>query len=75
MFPGVVSRNRRGSAQQRPVSDLFSEANSDGVGGGGSGSVAGWAQKGGIEGMEVEAVVEEPEESPERKDTNGEVEK
>jgi len=55
--------------QQRPVSGVFSEANSDGVGG--SGSVAGWAQKG----MEVEAVVEELEESPERKDTSGDVEK
>ncbi len=69
MFPGVVSRNRRSSVQQRPVSGVFSEANSDGVGG--SGSVAGWAQKG----MEVEAVVEELEESPERKDTSGDVEK
>lgn len=73
MFPGVVSRNRRSSVQQRPGSSVFSEANSDGVGG--SGSVAGWAQKGGIEGTEVEAVVEEPEESPERKDTSGDVEK
>lgn len=75
MFPGVVSRRRRSSAHQRPVSGVFSDANSDGVGGGGSGSVAGWAPKGGIEGLEVEAVVEEPEESPERKEANGDVEK
>jgi len=73
MFPGVVSRRRRSSVHQRPVSGIFSDANSDGVGG--SGSVAGWTSKGGIEGLEVEAVVEEPEDTPERKDVNGDVEK
>jgi len=60
---------------QRPVSGVFSDATSDGVGGGGSGSVTGWTPKGGIEGLEVEAVVEEPEESSERKDADGDVEK
>jgi hypothetical protein len=74
MFPGVVSRRRRSSVQQRPLSGVFSDGTSDGVGGGGSGSVAGWTSKGGIDGLEVGAVVEEPEDSPERMDANGEVE-
>lgn len=61
MFPGVVSRRRRSSVHQRPVSGTFSDANSDGAGVGRSGSIGGWAPKGGIEGLEAEAVVEEPE--------------
>jgi hypothetical protein len=57
------------------VSGVFSDATSDGAGGGGSGNIAGWAPKSGIEGLEVEAVAEEPEENPQRKSANGDVEK
>jgi len=57
------------------VSGVFSDATSDGVGAERSGSVSGWAPKSGIDGLDVEAVVEEPEESPERNGANGDVEK
>lgn len=58
IFPGVMSGRRRRSSVARPGSGSFSDS------GDGSG---GWVGKGVVDGTAEAVLVEEPEESPERR--------